>query len=91
MTNRRRAGEDLDNDTRTSRAARSAGEGPEHAAWKPAAAGSQDATDPERDRRLRRARFLAELAEARELRKRVTPRRTRAAELHARVLRTFRY
>jgi hypothetical protein len=52
---------------------------------------SADAKDPERDRRLRRARFLAELAEARELRKRVTPRRTRAAELHARVLRTFRY
>jgi hypothetical protein len=47
--------------------------------------------DPERDRRLRRARFLAELAEARELRKRVAPRRARAAELHARVLRTFRY
>jgi hypothetical protein len=47
--------------------------------------------DPERERRLRRAQFLAELAEARELRKRVAPRRTRAAELHARVLRTFRY
>lgn len=50
-----------------------------------------DDADPERARRLRRARFLAELAEARELRKRVAPRRTRAAELHARVLRTFRY
>lgn len=48
-------------------------------------------TDPERDRRVRRARFLAELAEARELRRRVAPRRARAAELHARVLRTFRY
>ena len=47
--------------------------------------------DSERERRLRRAQFLAELAEARELRKRVAPRRTRAAELHARVLRTFRY
>jgi hypothetical protein len=45
----------------------------------------------ERERRLRRARFLAELAEARELRKRVMPRRTRNAELHARLLRTFRY
>lgn len=45
----------------------------------------------ERERRLRRARFLADLAEARELRKRVTPRRTRNAELHARLLRTFRY
>jgi hypothetical protein len=59
-------------------------------AARPAAASDPD-TDPERERRLRRARFLAELAEARELRKRVTPRRTRAAELHARVLRTFRY
>ena len=47
-------------------------------------------TDP-RDRGLRRAIFLAELAEARELRKRVAPRRARAAELHARLLRTFRY
>jgi hypothetical protein len=52
---------------------------------------SASSADPERDRRIRRARFLAELAEARELRKRVAPRRTRAAELHARVLRTFRY
>jgi hypothetical protein len=45
----------------------------------------------ERERRVRRARFLAELDEARELRKRVAPRRARAAELQARVLRTFRY
>jgi hypothetical protein len=45
----------------------------------------------ERDRGLRRALFLAELAEARELRRRVAPRRARAAELHARLLRTFRY
>jgi hypothetical protein len=44
-----------------------------------------------RDRGLRRALFLAELAEARELRRRVAPRRARAAELHARLLRTFRY
>jgi hypothetical protein len=43
------------------------------------------------DRGLRRAIFLAELAEAKELRRRVAPRRARAAELHARVLRTFRY
>lgn len=47
--------------------------------------------DAERERRVRRARFLAELDEARELRKRVAPRRARAAELQARVLRTFRY
>ena len=43
------------------------------------------------DRGLRRAIFLAELAEAKELRRRVAPRRARAAELHARLLRTFRY
>jgi len=47
--------------------------------------------DEPRDRGLRRALFLAELAEARELRRRVAPRRARAAELHARLLRTFRY
>ena len=56
----------------------------------------QDAQRPgegveQRDRGLRRAMFLAELAEARELRRRVAPRRARAAELHARLLRTFRY
>jgi hypothetical protein len=63
----------------------------DRAAVRAADPSSSCAADPERDRRIRRARFLAELAEARELRKRVTPRRTRAAELHARVLRTFRY
>lgn len=54
---------------------------------------AQEAPEPdfERERRTRRARFLAELDEARELRKRVAPRRARAAELQARVLRTFRY
>lgn len=52
---------------------------------RPGAGGEQ------RDRGLRRAIFLAELAEARELRRRVAPRRARAAELHARLLRTFRY
>jgi len=60
----------------------------------PASSSSSSATsaeDRERDRRVRRARFLADLAEARELRKRVAPRRARAAELEARVLRTFRY
>ena len=45
----------------------------------------------ERDRGLRRAMFLAELAEARELRRRVAPRRAKAQEMHARLLRTFRY
>jgi hypothetical protein len=49
-------------------------------------------TEPQQqDRGLRRAIFLAELAEAKELRRRVALRRARAAELHARVLRTFRY
>ncbi len=91
MTNHRRTGEDLDNDTRTSRAVQLTGEGAERIPRLAGPAESADAADPERDRRLRRARFLAELAEARELRKRVTPRRTRAAELHARLLRTFRY
>jgi hypothetical protein len=75
VTDRRRAGEDPADGGRT---ARDTADGADH-------------DDDERERRLRRARFLAELDEARELRKRVTPRRTRAAELHARVLRTFRY
>ncbi|MBS2964442.1 hypothetical protein KGA66_15395 [Actinocrinis puniceicyclus] len=79
MTDRRRAGDDPQPGVR--------------AVPDASAAGSEDPEDsePERERRLRRARFLAELAEARELRKRVAPRRTRAAELHERVLRTFRY
>jgi hypothetical protein len=50
-----------------------------------------DAERQPQDRGVRRAIFLAELAEAKELRRRVAPRRARAAELHARVLRTFRY
>jgi hypothetical protein len=91
VTNHHRASEDLDNDTRTSRAVQLTGKGSEPFPRLAGPAESADAADPERDRRLRRARFLAELAEARELRKRVTPRRTRAAELHARLLRTFRY
>ena len=53
---------------------------------------SAPGTEPQQqDRGLRRAIFLAELAEAKELRRRVAPRRARAAELHARLLRTFRY
>ena len=51
----------------------------------------EEKRDVPRDRGLRRAMFLVELAEARELRRRVAPRRARAAELHARLLRTFRY
>ena len=44
-----------------------------------------------RDRLRRRAIFLRELAEARELRRRVTPRRSRRAEIRATLrMRTFR-
>jgi hypothetical protein len=44
------------------------------------------------DRIRRRARFLRELAEARELRDRVQPRRAKAARLrHAMRMRTFRW
>ncbi|WP_051452488.1 hypothetical protein [Actinospica robiniae] len=51
--------------------------------------GDEAAAPPERG--MRRAIFLAELAEARELRRRVAPRRAKAQEMHARLLRTFRY
>ncbi|MDC2957517.1 hypothetical protein PO587_23945 [Streptomyces gilvifuscus] len=51
---------------------------------------SQQETDIER--RRRRARFLRELAEARELRDRVQPRRAKTARLrHAMRMRTFRW
>ncbi|MET9386596.1 hypothetical protein ABZY09_37500 [Streptomyces sp. NPDC002928] len=44
------------------------------------------------ERRRRRARFLRELAEARELRARVQPRRAKTARLrHAMRMRTFRW
>ncbi|WP_037601868.1 hypothetical protein [Streptacidiphilus rugosus] len=44
------------------------------------------------ERRRRRARFLRELAEARELRERVHPRRTKAMRLRqAARMRTFRF
>jgi hypothetical protein len=49
-----------------------------------------DETDAER--RRRRAQFLRDLAEARELRDRVQPRRAKAARLrHAMRMRTFRW
>ncbi|CCK29048.1 hypothetical protein BN159_4669 [Streptomyces davaonensis JCM 4913] len=54
----------------------------------------EGAERPETDaeRRRRRARFLRELAEARELRDRVQPRRAKAARLrHAMRMRTFRW
>lgn len=48
--------------------------------------------DGDAERRRRRARFLRELAEARELRDRVQPRRAKAARLrHAMRMRTFRW
>ena len=51
---------------------------------------SQRETDAER--RRRRAQFLRELAEARELRDRVQPRRAKTARLrHAMRMRTFRW
>ena len=44
------------------------------------------------ERRRRRAQFLRDLAEARELRDRVQPRRAKAARLrHAMRMRTFRW
>jgi len=44
-----------------------------------------------RERLRRRAAFLRELAEARELRRRVAPRRSRRAQIHATLRkRTFR-
>ena len=57
---------------------------------RPPLGGSGPETDAER--RRRRARFLRELAEARELRARVQPRRAKAARLrHAMRMRTFRW
>jgi hypothetical protein len=51
-----------------------------------------DARENEAERRRRRAQFLRELAEARELRDRVQPRRAKTARLrHAMRMRTFRW
>jgi hypothetical protein len=94
MTDRALFGEDLANDTRTSHTADPLRAIPPSTPITPPAADRDDpaaCTDPERERRLRRARFLADLAEARELRKRVAPRRAKSAEMHARLFRTFRY
>ncbi|WP_399886491.1 hypothetical protein ACGH7X_18755 [Streptomyces sp. BBFR51] len=61
---------------------------------------TEPSTEPERDpepareaeRRRRRAQFLRDLAEARELRDRVQPRRAKTARLrHAMRMRTFRW
>ncbi|MCG8970838.1 MULTISPECIES: hypothetical protein [Streptomyces] len=56
--------------------------------------GTQRRSGPEveSERRRRRAQFLRDLAEARELRDRVQPRRAKAARLrHAMRMRTFRW
>ncbi|GAA3153213.1 hypothetical protein [Streptomyces echinatus] len=51
-----------------------------------------DKPESETERRRRRAQFLRDLAEARELRDRVQPRRAKAARLrHAMRMRTFRW
>ncbi|AZS89953.1 hypothetical protein ELQ87_19980 [Streptomyces griseoviridis] len=50
------------------------------------------AHESDSERRRRRARFLRDLAEARELRDRVQPRRAKVARLrHAMRMRTFRW
>ncbi|MEV6023057.1 hypothetical protein [Streptomyces sp. NPDC052036] len=54
--------------------------------------GDPEAQEPDDERRRRRALFLRELTEARELRDRVRPRRAKAARLrHAMRMRTFRW
>ncbi|MGW0824987.1 hypothetical protein [Streptomyces sp. NPDC002845] len=54
--------------------------------------GSQEERATDAERRRRRAQFLRELAEARELRARVQPRRAKTARLrHAMRMRTFRW
>ncbi|MFG2378761.1 hypothetical protein ACGFY9_45850 [Streptomyces sp. NPDC048504] len=51
-----------------------------------------DSPESDAERRRRRAQFLRELTEARELRDRVQPRRAKAARLrHAMRMRTFRW
>ncbi len=53
---------------------------------------SAEQTETDAERRRRRAQFLRDLAEARELRDRVQPRRAKAARLrHAMRMRTFRW
>ncbi|MFD4571505.1 hypothetical protein ACFWNK_00640 [Streptomyces sp. NPDC058417] len=58
----------------------------------PDRAAPDEPPETETERRRRRARFLRELAEARELRDRVQPRRAKTARLrHAMRMRTFRW
>ncbi|MFF5307439.1 MULTISPECIES: hypothetical protein [unclassified Streptomyces] len=52
----------------------------------------RNSSETEAERRRRRAQFLRELTEARELRDRVQPRRAKTARLrHAMRMRTFRW
>ncbi|MFD4556026.1 hypothetical protein ACFWP5_17200 [Streptomyces sp. NPDC058469] len=54
--------------------------------------GRETDRETEAERRRRRAQFLRELTEARELRDRVQPRRAKTARLrHAMRMRTFRW
>jgi hypothetical protein len=58
----------------------------------PATDRTQEPDVSDAERRRRRARFLRDLAEARELRDRVQPRRVKTARLrHAMRMRTFRW
>ncbi|GKQ38534.1 hypothetical protein [Streptomyces sp. A012304] len=57
-----------------------------------AAPDTDEPPETDAERRRRRAQFLRELAEARELRDRVQPRRAKTARLrHAMRMRTFRW
>jgi hypothetical protein len=57
-----------------------------------AGAAEPERTETDAERRRRRAQFLRDLAEARQLRRRVQPRRAKAARLrHAMRMRTFRW
>jgi hypothetical protein len=57
-----------------------------------AASDADEPPETDAERRRRRAQFLRELAEARELRDRVQPRRAKTARLrHAMRMRTFRW
>jgi hypothetical protein len=54
--------------------------------------GPADGDEPDTERRRKRALFLRELDEAKELRERVQPRRARAARMRRQMrMRTFRW
>ncbi|MDX3531685.1 hypothetical protein P1P75_36155 [Streptomyces sp. ID05-39B] len=65
---------------------------PEEPAEGPSEGPAERPAETEGERRRRRAQFLRDLAEARELRDRVQPRRAKTARLrHAMRMRTFRW